>query len=428
MYLSLCSGPNAATQDMMYDQLMSNNATWTIIDRGEPGSYFPIWDLVDYIGQGGVLQEQCQLLREVWEGTALSKSISDNNDLLDIVMPNHSLKQNVFNFVDAIITCVVPTGATAGLFTGALADQFGDVMKAAAEGQRSNGVKHNPTLFISAGFAGAGISAVDKRTFEIRPGSPAYQYANNFMLGASTEDWAEFSYYTDIYRARILEKGNIRLHSLTKNSSFIFHDLILFFNGWIHHLTHPSTWCSMMCPFYAGKPNYLLNLFRTVFEDSNDVVESWSPLIKSFVDPPGASIEPGSQLNFDQHLERSLTYKDDITGRNCMHYVLFSWDKSLITSIFNACPEAANMTDAEGQYPIDLAASDDDMKKNGGIYDHLSNLMFPVVTPINLALNQPTDQSSTLQSSTSSSNANNGNKKHDHEAGTWHHMIGGKST
>ena len=184
----------------------------------------------------------------------------------------------------------------------------------------------------------------------------------------------------------------------------------------------------MMCPFYAGKPNYLLNLFRTVFEDSNDVVESWSPLIKSFVDPPGASIEPGSQLNFDQHLERSLTYKDDITGRNCMHYVLFSWDKSLITSIFNACPEAANMTDAEGQYPIDLAASDDDMKKNGGIYDHLSNLMFPVVTPINLALNQPTDQSSTLQSSTSSSNANNGNKKHDHEAGTWHHMIGGKST
>ena len=229
MYLSLCSGPNAATQDMMYDQLMSNNATWTIIDRGEPGSYFPIWDLVDYIGQGGVLQEQCQMLREVWEGTALSKSISDNNDLLDIVMPNHSLKQNVFNFVDAIIACVVPTGVTAGLFTGALADQFEEVMREAAKSQRSKEVKHDPTSFISAGFAGAGISAVDKQTFAIRKDSPAYQYANNFMLGASTEDWAEFSYYTDIYRARILEKGNIRLHSLTKNSSFIFHDLILFF-------------------------------------------------------------------------------------------------------------------------------------------------------------------------------------------------------
>ena len=52
------AGPNAATQDDLYQMLNTNNRTWTVIDRGEPDSYFAIWDFISYIGQGGILRDQ----------------------------------------------------------------------------------------------------------------------------------------------------------------------------------------------------------------------------------------------------------------------------------------------------------------------------------------------------------------------------------
>ena len=70
-----------------------------------------------------------------------------------------------------------------------------------------------------------------------------YQYAKNFMLGASTKDWAEFSYYTGIYRSRILDKGNIHDNHLcskpVNNGSFIFHVLLeyLSLDSFLTHLS-----------------------------------------------------------------------------------------------------------------------------------------------------------------------------------------------
>ena len=40
------TGPKAKTADGLYQQLMKNNATWTIIDKDENISYLPIWELM----------------------------------------------------------------------------------------------------------------------------------------------------------------------------------------------------------------------------------------------------------------------------------------------------------------------------------------------------------------------------------------------
>jgi hypothetical protein len=46
LYDFASTGPKAKTADGLYQQLMKNNATWTIIDRGETSSYLPIWELM----------------------------------------------------------------------------------------------------------------------------------------------------------------------------------------------------------------------------------------------------------------------------------------------------------------------------------------------------------------------------------------------
>jgi len=88
-----CYGPNAATQDELYQMLNSNNRTWTVIDRGETDSYLAIWDFVDYTQQGESLQEQCNLLKEVWEEMALTNSHGRSSKLLDEVMSDYAEKK-----------------------------------------------------------------------------------------------------------------------------------------------------------------------------------------------------------------------------------------------------------------------------------------------------------------------------------------------
>jgi hypothetical protein len=87
----------AATQDDFYQQLMSNNGTWAVIDRGEPESYLAIWDLIDYVGQGGLFQKQITLLQLVWEETALANVT--NSELLSHMMPRYQTKKSMFEFV-----------------------------------------------------------------------------------------------------------------------------------------------------------------------------------------------------------------------------------------------------------------------------------------------------------------------------------------
>eukprot|EP01083_Nonionella_stella_P210995 763361_1 len=97
----------------------------------------------------------------------------------------------------------------------------------------------------------------------------------------------------------------------------------------------------------------------------------------------------------------------DSEGRNRLHYALFSHDKSLITRVFNAYPGDAMTPDHQGQYPIDVAASRQDMNGSGGIYDHLFELMNH--TNHNLALSKSTEQSSTVNYHCPSNQAVNGN-------------------
>lgn len=138
---------------------MANNATWTIIDRGEPESYFAIWDLVDYIGQGVMLKEECKLLREVWEEMALANSANfaedgdSRNALLDIVMKNYDVKQTMYNFVQALIFCLVPKKGH--LFDAELAKNFEMVVKAGRTVTSRTGGIFDLSSFINKGAAKA---------------------------------------------------------------------------------------------------------------------------------------------------------------------------------------------------------------------------------------------------------------------------------
>eukprot|EP01083_Nonionella_stella_P210996 763362_1 len=116
----------------------------------------------------------------------------------------------------------------------------------------------------------------------------------------------------------------------------------------------------------------------------------------------------------------------DSEGRNRLHYALFSHDKSLITRVFNAYPGDAMTPDHQGQYPIDVAASRQDMNGPGGICDVLFQLMNDhLMNHANhdLALNKPTEQSSTRGSAEnffrSSDIAVNGNLETEAALNVW---------
>jgi len=216
-----CFGPNAANQDMMYKQLMSNNATWTVIDRGEPSSYFAVWDLIDYMGQGGLLQEQVELLREVWQESALTKSsvYIGENALLSVVMDNYGSKKAMYDFVDNLVDCIVPTSP--GIFTRKVADQFEAVVTEAAQLQAGDHVQDNPELFITKGFEKLQKVEESKRDenivythllFKVVEGTPPYRAAEAILLNARNTDWANhFSYYSGTFNSKIMEKGKLHM-------------------------------------------------------------------------------------------------------------------------------------------------------------------------------------------------------------------------
>jgi len=203
-----CYGPNAPTPDSLYQQLMTNNATWAVIDRGEPDSYFAIWDLVDYIGQGRLLREQCKLLREVWEEMALKNSQGASKELLDVVMKNAEWKQESYDFVMNLIACMVPKNHAG--FDSYLSEQFERVVvnavKSIVAGDSSPA---NPNEFILNGFNSMheGMEEnVELIKFELVNDTVPYDLAEEFLLNTKNSAWRDFTYYGDTFASEILEK------------------------------------------------------------------------------------------------------------------------------------------------------------------------------------------------------------------------------
>lgn len=205
-------GPNAPTQDGLYQQLLANNKTWTVIDRGDPDSYFAIWDFIRYIGQGEVFEEQCKLLQEVWEDMALGNSEQGDEKLLNLVMKDYPTKKKMFDLVEALIYCIVPFNATA--FNPALAQQFGRVVKAAAVAQLTE-IQDNPLDFVNAGFenlkkfeTSKDSSQPETPLFQLIEGNIGYERAKEILTDISSEQWmTSFTYSDRRWEPIIIEKG-----------------------------------------------------------------------------------------------------------------------------------------------------------------------------------------------------------------------------
>lgn len=188
---------------------MTNNATWTVIDRGDPDSYFAIWDLIDYMGQGGLLKEQCDLLREVWEEMALSHSRGASVELLSQVMKNYDEKLSMYNFVKQLITCMVVKNH--GGFDSELVDQFKRVVEKGASilagGQET---VSNPIEFINKAYSAILEENEEERplTFELVADIAPYDAAKETLVKMKNSDWTKyFTYFEDTFATAILEKG-----------------------------------------------------------------------------------------------------------------------------------------------------------------------------------------------------------------------------
>ena len=149
-------GPNAPTQDSLNQQLMSNNATWAVIDRGEPDSYLAIWDFIEYMGQGGMLERQCKLLKNTWEEMALeNNSLQNPNLTLTIVMRDFEIKKKLREFVQALIFCIVPTREGPFRYNSVLANQFQKVVEAAVESHYTPETKNSSAISTEIGGGGS---------------------------------------------------------------------------------------------------------------------------------------------------------------------------------------------------------------------------------------------------------------------------------
>lgn len=287
-------GPNAASQDDLYQQLMTNNATWTVIDRGESDSYFAIWDLVDYMGLGGTFQEQCKLLREVWEETALSNDLNDS-ELLRLVMKDYDRKKRMFLFVQSLIYSLVPANGNF-VFDASLADQFAEVVKAAVNLQYSSMRSDTPLDFIDAGFNHLSINDIDRK-FELVMDNEGYDVANEILLDTKIEDWRNsFTYYTDAYTMAILEKGSV---------------------------------------------SHLLEMCKRC-KQSNENLSEWKYVSKLLMKPEGFDNHDDTlKEKFTRHLARSARFADVENGWRPLHYSLYSLDKTIIRDIYYAYPDAA---------------------------------------------------------------------------------------
>jgi len=298
-----CLGPNAPTQDSLYQQLMTNNASWSVIDRGESDSYLAIWDFIEFMGQGGLLKEQCILLQEVWEEKALVNSIGASRELLALVMVDHTLKYKMYNFVMDLIACMVLKNHSS--FDSALAEQFKRVVE---KGRSMMGCGDNlltPINFISTAFLAIQEEG-ENIMFELVENVDAYDAAKETLTNAKNMDWLNsFTYYNDTFSSAIFEKG---------------------------------------------KPDYLVQLFRECFQSADDT-DCWK-LVEKYLEPEMSSATDVQRSEYKRYLKNSLMFKDasivsydgiDTTRNHCLHYALRSNNLDLVSKVHVSCDRVANI-------------------------------------------------------------------------------------
>jgi hypothetical protein len=189
-------GPNACTPDDMYQQLMSNNATWNVIDRGETSSYMAVWDLIDYVGQGGLFEQQIKLLQTSWEEMALTSEFNDTQ-LLRSLITDYDCKKSMFDFVQNLIMCIPPFNDQVHV------DQFKAVVTNAVQAQQTV-LQSNPTAFINAGFQKFDSNI---KPFQLAENSLEYRKAAGMMCGYSKEDWANSFKYYNVFSSTFMDRG-----------------------------------------------------------------------------------------------------------------------------------------------------------------------------------------------------------------------------
>lgn len=207
-YIHSKIGPNATTMADFYQQLSTNNATWTIIDRGEPESYVAVWELLDYIGQGVTLVEVRSHLKAAWEYLAIHNSDQEglDDELLELLIQNVEGKKNVYKFFNSIISCLV---SKKGIIDKDVCTQFEDVMKKAIESQK-NSFASSPKNFIENGYE---LLKKDEKNdelvllFNLDENCTSYFEANNQLAKMSLSDLEDFTYNFDEAKEKIAEKG-----------------------------------------------------------------------------------------------------------------------------------------------------------------------------------------------------------------------------
>ena len=176
-----------------------------MIDRGEDQSYLPIWELVEYIGQGSTYTSQVQTLKEAWEKCALENSTSENKELMRALFPQGVEKSKAYDtiisFLRSLVACLIPLEL--GRFDSNLADQFTEVVKNyIAEG---NIDVMGPDYFIDEAFKDTN----EDRKFTLWENCPEFDNAANLLMSISHDQW-EFGKEIDVksaIREIILNKG-----------------------------------------------------------------------------------------------------------------------------------------------------------------------------------------------------------------------------
>jgi len=344
-------GPNAATPDDCYQQVMSNNATWTIIDRGEPDSYFAIWDLIDYMGQGSILNEHCRLLKEVWEENALTNSYGNGSaELLESVMPDYTVKKQMIDFVQGLIYCLAPIDGNS--FNSDLAQQFKEVVTKGFVSMSSK-LSSTPAEFIEEGYNNLKQSCaaddVVPLKFEVVSGNIGYATAKKILADSiDITAWStSFKYFTNYYTNIILKKA---------------------------------------------EPDFLVQLCHSCHDNSSNNTDStdtsWN-LVKKLIEHGLQNVENREDLR-EAMMVKDVTNivklsKDgpETTSNHCLQYVLKANDLHLLSSAWKACRsnDVTLFDNKNVKDDTDEVTSGEDpretIQKNITLYGNLKDYTFP---------------------------------------------------
>ena len=176
-----------------------------MIDRGEPQSYFPIWELVEYITQGSYLTSQVKTLKNAWQNCALENSTSENNEFLKVLYPDGVVeregKEAILTFLRSLVACLIPSKL--GRFDSNLADQFATVVEKYIKTENINVM--GPDKFIEEAFENTN----ENRKFTLCEDCPEFENAAFLLMSISHDQW-ESEKNMDVQHATkkiILNKG-----------------------------------------------------------------------------------------------------------------------------------------------------------------------------------------------------------------------------